>query len=166
MYINLWHFGSMAFEIYKSKENKENKKRPSGNVEFYIVWTFRWCTIHCCDPINSIKYVVFIDYKHLLCVLLKNTNDFTSSPSTYLDVSSVSESVHQIDPVYECQCLQMSQPNVVSRCTYVRACVRVYLCVNGNSCGKWVRRYRIRYRAGASASTEKEKNNRTPQWKE
>lgn len=43
-------------------------------------------TIHC-DLINSIKYVVFIDYKHLLCTV-ENMNGFTSSPSTYLNVLS------------------------------------------------------------------------------
>lgn len=43
-------------------------------------------TIHC-DLINSIEYVVFIDYKHLLCAV-ENMNGFASSPSTYLNVRS------------------------------------------------------------------------------
>lgn len=140
----------MASEIYKSTyeqtnlhthTRKEKRKRKQGKWEkakwdcthqvemwnFTLFEPFAGEYDSLCDPINSIKYVVFIDYKHLLCALLKNTNGFTSSPSTYLDVSSVSESVHQIDPVCECQCLQMSQPNVVVR-LYICACVRVCVC--------------------------------------
>lgn len=91
-----------------------------------------WLARFICDPINSIKYVVFIDYKHLLCVCvcaraLSKTHErlyfqpidlsrrFKCEPRHwYMSISL------PVCTVYECLCLQMSyQPNAVV-CCYVR----------------------------------------------
>lgn len=149
---NLWHFGVSSNEYFP--------------IFVYVcVCLSMWKWIHCLDlclwfirdPINSIKDVVFIDYKHLLCVV-KSTNGFTSSPSTYLDEF---ECEHQYPPS-KWVCVYVSVFVMMWMLWWVWNFVWVHECPEKYMWQKWcddTAHLSLRYHIGASVSSTQWNNN-------